>query len=290
MEIAAGNGGMVFIAPNTTVVGAIDSVDAHCKLPTPWLVRTTARIAQRVSPRQIQSGWYMFQSADTQLDVLRALFTGARRPTTKVVLQEGLTKWEVAGKLGRALDVDSTVLLAVVDTLEGRLFPDTYEFFWREEPLSVVNKLVRQFNRKTAANPPTREELILASIIQAEAASVSEMPTIAGVYKNRLDIGKHLEADPTVQYGLRMRSRLTYQHLADTHQWNTYQHAGLPPTPICNPGMAAIRAAQQPAKHHYLYFVAMGDGSGKHRFAASYNEHLRNVALYRKAQRSASQN
>ena len=287
-EITTGENGMVFIPRNTAVVAAIDSINAKCPLPWPWLVKASARIAMRLRPLHIQSGWYMFTKGDTQLDVLKALFTGSRRPTVLVTIPEGLTKWEVASRLSRSLDVDSALILLHADTLEGRLFPNTYEFFWREDPLVVVNRMTSEFVKQTNGEHVTDSILILASIVQAEAASESEMPKIAGVYVNRLAREIHLEADPTVQYGLRSKQRVTYGHLNNGHDWNTYIHSGLPPTPICSPGLAAIHAALHPDTHGYLFFVARGDGSGLHRFANTFNEHKQNVQKYRQARSKQS--
>ncbi len=284
MEINAGENGMVFIPRNTSVVAAIDSIDAQCPMPTPWLVKLAARVTMRLSPlTTIHSGWYVFHQGDEQFDVLEALFTGRRRPTVQVTIPEGLTAHETALLLGQKLDTDTASLASAFDSLEGRLFPNTYEFFWREGAEAVAERLVREYERQVADSEPTNDQLILASIVQAEAADEAEMPRIAGVYMNRLKRGMRLESDPTVQYGLGKRERVLYEHLAVGHEWNTYVHVGLPPTPICNPGLRAIRAAQDPEEHAYFFFVARGDGSGKHWFAKTYAEHVRNVARYRAA-------
>lgn len=282
LEIQAGENGVVFIPPSATVVAAIDSVDARCKMPSAWLVKVTARVAARIRPLTVRSGWYLFKKNNTQLDVLEALVTGANRPTIRITLPEGLTKWEIASRLSRGLDVDSAAFVSAADSLEGRLFPNTYEFFWRENVADLVRTLTTEFKRQTALDPPTREQLILASIVQAEAASVQEMPRIAGVYTNRLRLGMKLEADPTVQYGLQSKERVRYHHLQSAHPWNTYQHNGLPPTPICNPGIDAIRAAQRPEQHEYLFFVARPDTSRLHSFSKNYSQHATRVQEYRR--------
>ncbi len=161
--------------------------------------------------------------------------------------------------------------------------PDTYDFFWRMEAADVGDRLAREWIQRHQDSTPTYNEVILASIVQAEAASVGEMPRIAGVYQNRLKRGMTLSADPTVQYGLGDRRRLYYRDLAIDTPWNTYLHTGLPPTPINNPGMAAVDAARHPEVHNYLYFVARGDSSGTHRFATSDRAHAENVRAYRRA-------
>jgi UPF0755 protein len=287
MEVSIAHEATVFVPRNASIVAAIDSANAHCPMPTPWLVKLVARVRTRLSPLPIQSGWYVFRMGDSQLDVLEALLTGRLRPSVRVTLREGLTSWETAHILARELEIDSAELEGACDSLEGYLFPNTYQFFWREESAVVVKRLVDEFHTQLGDSLPSREELVLASIVQSEAAQESEMPRIAGVYVNRLRKGMKLEADPTVQYGLRMRARVLYEHLATDHPWNTYLHTGLPPTPIGNPGLAAIRAAMHPERHDYLFFVARGDGSGLHRFAKTFGEHLKNVQLYRKARLQA---
>lgn len=190
-------------------------------------------------------------------------------------------------------------------SLEGYLFPDTYEL-----PLAgataqdVLQRQLDTFTRRvlplyeaavaqTALALSLHEVLTLASIIEREAVVSEERPAIAGVYLNRLAAGMKLEADPTVQYAM------GYQ--AATDQWwktpvfleeysnvdspyNTYLYPGLPPGPIANPGLSSIQAALQPAQHEYLYFVALPDGSGRHVFAKTFEEHSVNVQKYLRGQ------
>jgi UPF0755 protein len=128
----------------------------------------------------------------------------------------------------------------------------------------------------------------LASIVQLEAAVEEEMPTIAGVYANRLRIGMLLQADPTVQY-LTGRDRITGVELRDaSNRYNTYIHRGLPPGPIGNPGRRALEAARDPQTHEWIFFVARGDSTRRHRFARTLAEHNANVRLYREARRSSA--
>jgi UPF0755 protein len=187
-------------------------------------------------------------------------------------------------------------------TLEGYLYPDTYEL--QKEHATAEDLLRRQLDNfaklaapayaEAASDGSTQlslhEVVTLASIVEREAVLDEERPIIAGVYLNRLAAGMKLEADPTVQYAM------GYQ--AATDQWwktpvsldeygqvdspyNTYLHEGLPPGPIASPGIASIRAVLHPDKHEYLYFVALPDGSGRHAFSRTYEEHLENVRRYR---------
>ena len=135
------------------------------------------------------------------------------------------------------------------------------------------------------------EGLTLASIVEKETALPAEYPLVASVMVNRLRRGMKLQTDPTVIYGLTQGAGalgrdLTTADLDADHAWNTYRVIGLPPSPIANPGRAALAAALKPATTDYLYFVA--DGTGGHAFATTLDEHNRNVAKWRKLQKDAA--
>lgn len=286
----------------------MDTVSRHLILPTPQLTVVAAKVAARLSSRRIQAGWYQFRKGDTQLDVLKALFSAHRRPTVRVTIPEGLTFMEIAATLKRIAKVDSAAFHRWCEndsvcqrygvpagSMEGYLKPDTYEFFVREDAASVGARMAKAFatmwereaeGRLRASGRTKHDLLTLASIVQTEAAYVDEMPRIAGVYTNRLDRGMKLEADPTVQYALGAKRRLRYRDLDVSSKYNTYMHTGLPPGPIANVGIDAIKATLEPEEHNYMFFVA--DGSGRHRFASTGSQHLRNVALYRAARRRQS--
>ena len=178
-------------------------------------------------------------------------------------------------------------------SLEGYLFPDTYDLP-AKSPTSgeLVKRMLDDFNQrvtpalrqKIAANGHSLfDTLIIASIVEREAKVPSERPLIAGVYWNRLKLHQGLFADPTVQYAVGKPGhwwpQLSTQDLKVTSPYNTYLHVGLPPGPICNPGLASITAAANP-KGNYLYFVAKNDGSGEHAFARTLAQHNANRAKY----------
>ncbi|MGA0833464.1 MAG: endolytic transglycosylase MltG [Candidatus Kapaibacteriota bacterium] len=289
----------VYIPPQSSVRSSIDLVHQACTFPTPRLVSLTGRLIARVHQRTVQAGWYRFPAHSTQWDVLVGLFSGSSRPTVRVTIPEGLTYREIASLLSTRIEVDSAAFVQWCEddqtlssyglsqktspTMEGYLMPDTYDFFWRMDASEVGDRLAREWQQRHQDSVPSYRELILASIVQAEAVNTAEMPRIAGVYTNRLKRGMTLAADPTVQYGLGDRRRLLYRDLAVDTPWNTYLHTGLPPTPINNPGEDAIRAARHPEVHDYLYFVARGDASGNHRFASNDRAHAENVRAYRRA-------
>ena len=173
--------------------------------------------------------------------------------------------------------------------LEGYLFPDTY--FMRPDMTApgVVDILLNTFESKVGAtlrtasaqrNMPIYDIVKLASIVEREARDRKESATIAGVYSNRLEIGMKLDADPTIQYALGEWRELSLDDLKLDSPYNTYLYGGLPPTPIANPGAAALEGAAKPEDVPWLYFVAKSDGTGGHAFARTLEEHEANRVKY----------
>ncbi len=179
-------------------------------------------------------------------------------------------------------------------SIEGFLFPDSYELPRSLNASGLVEAALSRFDEQltpelkdgfTAQGLSVYQAVILASIVQREAVLEEEMPTIASVFYNRLAAGARLAADPTVQYSLGKvsgsgswwKNPLSVEDLKFDSPYNTYVYAGLPPGPISNPGLAALRAVAFPAQTHYYYFRALCDGSGKHAFAQTYEEHLQNA-------------
>jgi UPF0755 protein len=180
--------------------------------------------------------------------------------------------------------------------LEGYLFPDTYRINANANAAQIIDKLIATLDarfdesrraRAAARGLSTFQVLNLASIVEREAVVAQERPMIADVYLNRMKKGMYLQADPTVQYALGFQPRtnqwwllpLPIEALSETISvYNTYLNPGLPPHPICNPSLASIDAVLSPAGTDYLFFYSKGDGS--HAFAKTYEEHLRNQALY----------
>jgi len=140
-----------------------------------------------------------------------------------------------------------------------------------------------------ANTTPVNDTVTLASLVEKETAVPDERPMVASVYANRLRIGMALDCDPTTIYAAlldqRYRGVIHKSDLASANSYNTYQHTGLPPGPIANPGIASLKAALAPASSDYLYFVARPDGSGGHHFSTTIGEHDRAVAEYRRGQR-----
>lgn len=265
-------------------------------LPNASLARFYLVYALDDSP--LQAGEYAIPTPATTGEVLDRLIRG------EVVLHqatiiEGLTLEETAQQLATqgfgdyetfVSSMRAPALITDLDpaaeTLEGYLFPDTYSFPRGASEARIVETLVSTFRRNfeavltEAESPaPLRELLILASIVEKEALLDSERATIAGVYRNRLDRGIGLYADPTIIFALKQLGTwdgdIRRRDLALDSPYNTYRYQGLPPGPICSPGLASLRAAATPAQVPFLYFVSRNDGT--HVFAETLRQHNRNV-------------
>jgi UPF0755 protein len=178
-------------------------------------------------------------------------------------------------------------------SLEGYLYPDTYRFQRSDTPMTMLHAMVKRFRREAAQIGLTGEmhrTVTLASLVEKETPVASDRPLVASVMENRLRANMPLMTDPTVIYAAmlekRYRGAIYQSDLQRESAYNTYRHAGLPPGPICSPGAASLKAALHPAATDYLYFVADPAASGHSRFAKTLEEHQRNVAAYRQAQRA----
>ena len=252
----------------------------------------------------IQAGQYRFRGPMSTPQVLRKLVRG-EVVTRSLTLIEGLTLEEAANHLAHSgfgelevfLDLmRSPELIADLDPsapdLEGYLFPETYSFAEAVDERVIVRTLVKTFRdrfekevrSRMGAGQSVRELVTLASIVEKEAQVAQERPLIAAVYRNRLDRRIGLAADPTVIYALKRQGRWTGNIRRDDLRmdspYNTYRYAGLPPGPICSPGVASLQAAAQPADVSYLYFVSRNDGT--HVFADTLSEHNRNVEQWQR--------
>ena len=172
--------------------------------------------------------------------------------------------------------------------------PDTYEVYWTVTPLQLLDRLKKEYDAfwndsrtaKAKAAGLTREQaMTLASIVIEETKYEPEMPTIAGVYINRLRKGMLLQADPTVKYAVNDPSlrRILNKHLEVDSPYNTYKYAGLPPGPITTPTKAAIDAVLNYQHHDYLYFCAHESFNGQHRFATNLAGHMENARRFHAA-------
>jgi len=261
--------------------------------------------------RRIRAGLYEFRGTLSTRDIHDHLLHGDY--IVRVLrFPEGWDRFDVARYLARMGFGSETVILQRMrdpdvvawirdldpeaPDLEGYLFPSTYTFFVDATLDEVLFRMVRTFRQKwrpawtqraRELGWTVRQVVTLASMIEKETPKRAERPMVSAVFHNRLRRGMRLECDPTVIYAWRLRGiqpvPLQYAHLTIDSPYNTYKYSGLPPGPIANPGLASLRAALYPAAGDWLYFVA--DGTGGHRFARTYGEHLRNVRRYRQWRR-----
>ncbi len=249
---------------------------------------------------QIQSGSYRFAEPATPEAVLARLVAGDVEKAS-LTIPEGFTLAQIAERLAALGLADHRKLLDLAHSptflkslkikatsLEGYLFPETYLFTPGIDEASLLRMMVDQLRSNLSAEllekarrvKLDRHQLVtLASIIEKETGKIAEMPLIASVFHNRLKRGIPLQTDPSVIYGIEeFDGNITRKHLKTPTPYNTYLIKGLPPGPIASPGLAALRAAAEPAESNYLYFVSRGDGS--HQFSRTLKEHNRAVRRY----------
>lgn len=250
----------------------------------------------------LKAGEYRFDHAAKMEEVFDRLRRGDVYTIT-LVIPEGFNIFDIASAVAAAkldsredflnAERKNTELIAEwvpqgsATSVEGYLFPDTYKFSRHATPILMLTTMVREFRQETKRLGMTTDEVSrtvkLASLVEKEVHIDMERPEVASVFENRLAAGMPLQTDPAVIYASQLRGTWTgvihESELKSDSAYNTYAHAGLPPGPICNPGVASLVAALHPAKTDYLYFVA--DANGATRFAATLAEHNENVAAYR---------
>jgi UPF0755 protein len=257
---------------------------------------------------KLLAGEYRFDHPATVEEIYARIVRGDVYTVT-VTVPEGATIFEIGARLEQAglgtrqqfLDEQArqTGLVADLDpgakSLEGYLFPDTYRFARKATMAQMTAAMVRQF-RLAAAQLGLKENVhalvTMASLVERETAVDAERPLVASVFENRLARKMPLMTDPAVIYGLELEGQWSgVIHQSDLKRntpYNTYLHAGLPPGPIANPGMRSLRAAMNPARTDYLYFVAAGaNPQGRSLFSSTLQEHARDVAGYRSALKKA---
>ncbi len=243
----------------------------------------------RIYP-QIKAGEYLFNGEFSVKQTAEKLSSG-KVYLRKVTFPEGLTSTEIAKILHKENFLSKDEFAAPA---EGSILPETYTYMRGDSPEKIIKQaqkamqnVLEQAWQERDQNLPlqSKEELlILASIVEKETGIGMERAQVASVFVNRLRLGMLLQTDPTVIYALTngkedLNRPLTRKDLSIDSPYNTYKYAGLPPTPICNPGKDAIYAAAHPSETPYLYFVASGNGG--HNFAATLSEHNENVRKWR---------
>ena len=257
--------------------------------------------------REIKAGEYLLSARMSPIRIMEILTRGVII-THPITIPEGYNRVQIAELLERKGLVDKQVFLSLTEepkliesyglsgtSLEGYLYPDTYQFAKGLSAGSIINTMVQRFfeiiepySTSLKNSDLSLQELItLASIVEKETGRKDERPIIASVFLNRLKKGMRLASDPTVIYGIKdFNGNITRKNLKENTPYNTYLIRGLPPGPIACPGVDSIKAVLYPAETDYLYFVSKNDGS--HHFSKTLSEHNRAVELYQKRKKGRS--
>lgn len=297
--------GAVNIYRATDYSGLLDSLSASGAVAD---MQSLRRAASRMDlEHTFKPGHYELQGGLNNKQIVRIFSHGWQTPV-KLLVRPGLRDLKaLAAALGAQLEASPEEILEAMGdrqmmeahgfdsaTYIGMFIPDTYEVYWTITPLQLLDRFWKEYEafwnesrtaKAAAANLSRSDVMTLASIVIEETKYEPEMPTIAGVYINRLKRGMLLQADPTVKYAVNDPSlrRILGVHLQVDSPYNTYKHAGLPPGPICIPAKCAIEATLNYQHHNYLYFCAHDSFNGRHNFATNLSEHMANARKFHRA-------
>ncbi len=294
----------IFVHTGSTYDKLIEELKDEGVITSTFTFNILANVAQL--PSHIKPGRYQVKRFMSNYELVKMLRQG-RQTEVKLVLNKYRLKRDLAHFMGTNLEIDSTELLTKLNdptfcaqynldtnTILALFIPNSYEFYWNTNIENVLKKISKNYQhywseeRKQKAQKlglKPEEVITVASIIEEETNSSEDKPNIASVYLNRLKKGMKLQADPTVKYAVgdfNIR-RIGGAMLGNQSPYNTYQHQGLPPGPICTPSPATIDAVLDAPQTKYIFFCAAPDLKGGSVFAATDAEHLKNARAYQKA-------
>lgn len=264
-------------------------------LKTSNLIRSSAAFYWWVkfSHTNLQAGYYKVSAGMTSKEIMEKFYDG-EVDAYSITIPEGYRALQIIKLFKQKAELDENKLVTAAIGTEGTLFPDTYVFPTNSEPEKIIKTMQENFDKKTADLKLSQDQLILSSIVEREAIADDERAKIAAVYTNRINKGMLLQADPTIRYGLDTQQYLDKKTVDNIEFWqpitkadyqnlvspfNTYKSRGLPPAPICNPGLKSIQAAVSPQKDFdYLFFFH--DQDQNIHFSKTYNEHLEQIQEY----------
>jgi UPF0755 protein len=291
---------LVTIAPGTSVDGIAQTLKQNGIIRSRFAFDVFAR-ARRGT---LKAGVYRFDHPAPMIGVYQRLHIGDVY-TIALTIPEGFNIFDIAAVVEKAglapkntfltAEQQDTALIRDIDpqapSLEGYLFPDTYKLAPNMPPERILGEMVAHFRHEAQVLGLTQNipaTVTLASLVERETPVGSDRPLVASVFNNRLAKGMPLDTDPSVIYAALLEKRyhgaIFASDLKATSPYNTYLHAGLPPGPICNPGIPSLEAAMHPAQTDYLYFVSDPRNPGHSQFAVTLEEHEKNVAAYRRQQ------
>ena len=295
---------VVYVYPDSSVEDVLSNIADSARVIRPQSLKRAFESKQVAN--YMQPGRYVVKPSSTSVYVARMLNNCWQTPVQLVLSGTMRQKGAIARKIANQMMVDSATVAAALcdEALLSRygfnsqnvfslIIPDTYEMFWTASVEDILQKQKDAYDAfwtkenldKAAKQGLTKEEVsILASIVSGETNHVPEMPSVAGVYLNRLHCGMRLQADPTVAFCFDYKlNRILLKHLEVDSPYNTYKYDGLPPGPIAVPSKACLEAVLNPDGHGYLYFCASSAFDGTHKFAATFPEHLRNARDFQSA-------
>lgn len=287
----------VLIPPGTGVRALVAQL--HAEGLTPAFPTIALPLLLSADYKSLKAGEYEFSTAMAPADIIRKIARG-EVVIHKITIPEGWNSYQLRAALEKEPLLEGNLPATIP---EGSVLPDTVHFSRGESRANVLARMqkaqaevLQQLWATRQPNLPIatpQQALILASVVEKETGVNDERSLVAGVFVNRLRMGMKLQSDPTVVYGIEaaqggtpMGRSLTHNDLQRDTPHNTYTREGLPPTPICNPGRAALEAVLNPTATEALYFVATGNGG--HRFATTLKEHEANINAYRAALREAA--
>ena len=288
------------VAPDKNFREVAADLEVNNYIKHRYAIRLLAKLQKKDT--LVMAGEYEFSPAMSPQQILDAMVEG-RMTLRKITLKEGVTVREIGPILEEAGVTQQALFEQALndpklredlkvpgETFEGYLFPETYRIQRNTPPRKVIqtlraqldSKWSEQWNLRLLELQMTKHQILtLASIIEKESGNAEEQPIVASVFHNRLKKGMRLQSDPTVIYGIpNFNGNITKADLQTPTPYNTYVIAGLPPGPIANPGLSAIKAALYPAETNYFYFV--GDGKGKHIFSENLDRHNQAVNVFQR--------
>ena len=295
---------ILFVRPETSVQTVMDSlVSGAGAIRHRSLTRS---FEHEEVARKIKSGRYVIEPSFTSTYVARMLNNGWQTPGRLTLSGTIRTKARLAQKISSQMMADSAEIAQALDSAEflepygftpenifAMILPDTYNMYWTASVRDIFDRLKKEYDafwNQERLEKAQKQKLtpmqvsVMASIVSGETLKSFEYPRIAGVYLNRYRKGMKLQADPTIAFCFNYEpDRILKKHLKVDSPYNTYKYAGLPPAPINVPPKACLEAVLEPEDHKYIYFCASPEFDGTHRFAVSYDAHLKNAKQFQRA-------
>ena len=295
---------ILLVYPDMSVGAVLDSLESGA-----GVVRTAslARSFDKVGVAEgMKPGRYVIEPSQTSIYVARMLVNGWQTPGNLTLSGTIRTKERIAQKISSQMMVDSAVIVEALNSPEflakygftpenvfALFLPDTYQMYWTASVEDIFDRMKKEYDafwtperlQKAKDQKLTPMQVsVLASIVSGETLQSQEYSRIAGVYLNRYRKGMKLQADPTIAFCFNYElDRILKKHLTVDSPYNTYKYKGLPPAPINVPPKGCIEAVLSPENHKYIYFCASPTFDGTHRFAVSYNDHLKNAREFQRA-------